>query len=335
VRRRRAGPRSARRWSTRVAGGDWGPGRAHRCAPRARQPESRPATPSPPLQEDLVSPIDRRSDFYRRRASEAGPSPRGRSPAPHSLAGRRSPLLTPPNVLTLLRLALVPVFFALWFAPGHKASGAAAGVFILAAVTDWADGYLARRLALTSAFGAFLDPVADKVMVSTALVLAAATPPSPLTPAELAAPVALIVCREVAMSSLREWAATSGGGAHGAVRVNSLGKWKTAAQMVAMSGLLALRRGGERWPRHRVAVDAGVRASLALLWAGAALGVISLAYYTANVWQFFIYPHGPPEAATATARRSGDGGARSHAPAPARTPAVTPGGTRRSSRLAS
>lgn len=192
---------------------------------------------------------------------------------------------------------------------------AAAAVFAAAAVTDWLDGYLARRLALTSAFGAFLDPVADKVMVCTALVLMAATPPEPLGNAELSLPVVIIICREIAMSALREWAAASdtgksggGGGARSAVKVNSLGKWKTALQMAAMVALLALRHAASPggWARRlgipTRAVHVSTRASLALLWAGAVLAVASLCYYMSSVWRFFLYPGtGGPRAAVAAA----------------------------------
>ena len=214
--------------------------------------------------------------------------------------------MTAPNVLTLFRLALVPVFFALWFVEHGDAAWAppaAASVFAAAAVTDWLDGYLARRLALTSAFGAFLDPVADKVMVCTALVLMAAAPPEPLGNAELSLPVVVIVCREIAMSALREWAAasdtggkTGGGGARSAVKVNSLGKWKTALQMVAMVALLALRHaaspGGwaQRLGLSTHLVHSATRFSLGLLWAGALLAVVSLYYYMSSVWRFFLYP---------------------------------------------
>ena len=189
-------------------------------------------------------------------------------------------------------------------------------------MTDWLDGYLARRLALTSAFGAFLDPVADKIMVCTALVLMAATPPEPLGSAELSLPVVVIVCREITMSALREWAAASdtggkgggggGGGARSAVKVNSLGKWKTALQMVAMVALLALRHAaspggwGQRLGVPTRVVHGSTRGALALLWAGALLAVVSLYYYMSSVWRFFLYPGtgGPAPPSQAKARAS-------------------------------
>ena len=287
----------------------------------------------PQQHESLASPIDRRSDYYRRAAAcekcgnsipasspPQSPGRRGEeSPSngepSETIIHRRETLLTAPNVLTLFRLALVPVFFALWFVDHGDAAWApptAAAVFAAAAVTDWLDGYLARRLALTSAFGAFLDPVADKVMVCTALVLMAAAPPEPLGSAELSLPVVVIVCREIAMSALREWAAASdtgggkSGGARSAVKVNSLGKWKTALQMVAMVALLALRHASSPggWARRfgvpTHVVHAATRFSLGLLWAGALLAVASLYYYMSSVWRFFLYPGtgGPPPAAS-------------------------------------
>ena len=319
----------AERGDARVASAAKPPG-AHKTHGRSEneQPSqlSLPPSPLPNPQEDLVSPIDRRSDFYRRRAWESGPPSRPASPPPPD-APRRSPLVTLPNVLTFFRLALVPVLGALWFVDAPWAPPTVAAVFIGAALTDWADGYLARRLAITSAFGAFLDPVADKVMVATTLILVAAQPPPPLTVADATPVAAVIVCREVAMSALREWAAAcAGGGARAAVKVNSLGKWKTALQMVAMSGLLLLRGPALEAASEKVfppALALCVRVSFAALWAGAILGAVSLHHYMAAVWHFFEYPGGVPPAAVAAAAA---------VPSP---PKVAGVGRRASSRLAS
>jgi CDP-diacylglycerol---glycerol-3-phosphate 3-phosphatidyltransferase len=208
--------------------------------------------------EDVLSLVDRRSDYYRRTALEhhihahdaaaaaaAGGNKRtaARTPAAAARAAQQpsdtneEPLLTLPNVLTFARLVSVPIVGLLWYSPHINSPLACALLFVAASLTDWLDGYLARRLELTSAFGAFLDPVADKVMVSTALVLLATTPPWPLSPQDLAAPVVIIIAREITISALREWAAGTGG-VRAAVKVNSLGKWKTALQMVAMSVLM-------------------------------------------------------------------------------------------------
>lgn len=145
--------------------------------------------------------------------------------------------MTFPMILTLLRIALIPVLVVFFYLPYTWAPLATAAVFILAAVTDWLDGYLARRMGLMSAFGAFLDPVADKLMVATALVLLVQSPPP------LAAPVivftisaAIIIGREIAISALREWMSEMG--ESGTVKVGLLGKFKTIFQMTAISCLL-------------------------------------------------------------------------------------------------
>lgn len=141
-----------------------------------------------------------------------------------------------PNLLTLLRIALIPVFVLLFYLPYAWVHLATTAVFGLAAVTDWFDGYLARRLEQTSAFGAFLDPVADKLMVAVALVLLVDINPTGLHGALLALPAAVIVGREIAVSALREWMAEVGERAQVAVSV--IGKIKTTAQMIALLFLL-------------------------------------------------------------------------------------------------
>lgn len=133
-----------------------------------------------------------------------------------------------PNILTLLRIALIPVFVGLFYLPADWAYFACALVFALAALTDLLDGWLARRLNQTSALGAFLDPVADKLMVATALVLLVQRDPQPL----LAIPALVIIGREITISALREWMAELGERAR--VAVSAIGKFKTAAQMLAI-----------------------------------------------------------------------------------------------------
>lgn len=137
-----------------------------------------------------------------------------------------------PNLLTLFRIALVPVFLALFFAPLSWAREGCAVLFALAAITDWLDGYFARRMGLVSPMGAFLDPVADKLMVAAALILLVQADPSPW----LAVPSVVIVGREITVSALREWMAEIG--ARGQVAVSVVGKFKTAAQMVAVTLLI-------------------------------------------------------------------------------------------------
>lgn len=150
--------------------------------------------------------------------------------------------LNVPNALTLLRILLIPVLVAVFYLPfaGHEL--AAAGIFTLAAVTDWFDGYLARRLGQMTAFGAFLDPVADKLMVAVALVLLVQRQDTVLF--TLAATV--IIGREIVISALREWMAELG--ERTSVAVSYIGKVKTAFQMVAVIGLLAIDpRLGDTW----------------------------------------------------------------------------------------
>jgi len=140
--------------------------------------------------------------------------------------------LTYPNLLTLCRIGLIPVLGLVFLLPVAWANIAAAVIFALAAVTDWLDGYLARRLDQTTAFGAFLDPVADKLMVAVALVALVAVNPSPL----FAVPAAIIIGREIAVSALREWMAELG--KRSKVAVGVIGKFKTAAQMISITMLL-------------------------------------------------------------------------------------------------
>ena len=137
-----------------------------------------------------------------------------------------------PNLLTVLRVLLIPVFILLFYLPFSWSYWAASAVFAFASLTDWLDGYLARRLQQSTAFGAFLDPVADKLMVSVALVLLVAEHAS----LWLTLPAVIIIGREIVISALREWMAELG--ARAQVAVSRLGKWKTAAQMLALVILL-------------------------------------------------------------------------------------------------
>lgn len=137
-----------------------------------------------------------------------------------------------PNLLTFLRIALIPVLVIVFYLPIKWANISVTIVFALAAITDWFDGYLARKWEQTSAFGAFLDPVADKLIVAVALVLLVQANPSPW----MAIPAAIIVGREITISALREWMAEIG--QRTTVAVSTLGKIKTSAQMTALLMLL-------------------------------------------------------------------------------------------------
>ena len=140
-----------------------------------------------------------------------------------------------PILLTWLRMALIPLMVGVFFLPGHwltpyEQGVAATVIFVIAAITDWFDGYLARRWNETTSFGAFLDPVADKLIVAGALLLLVQLGRTNSVIAFI------IVGREIAITALREWMAQMG--ASKSVAVSSIGKIKTAAQMVAIPMLL-------------------------------------------------------------------------------------------------
>jgi cardiolipin synthase len=179
-----------------------------------------------------------------------------------------------PILLTWLRVALIPLVVGVYYLPEHwlpvaDRNLASTLVFIVAAITDWFDGYLARRWNETSAFGAFLDPVADKLMVAGALLVLVQLD-------RVNAVIAFIIIgREITISALREWMAEIG--ARKSVAVSSLGKIKTAAQMVAIpmllfhdplfDGVLDIHRCGEL-----------------LLWIAGVLTVWSMFYYLRRAW---------------------------------------------------
>jgi len=156
----------------------------------------------------------------------------GQPPVEHS--GRFCMTISSPTLLTLMRIALVPVLVLLFYLPFHWSNVACAAVFVVAAVTDWADGYLARRMGQMSRFGAFLDPVADKIMVATALILLVQRQENYAAFFALAA--AVIVGREITISALREWMSEVGERAR--VNVSWVGKTKTGFQMTAIGFLL-------------------------------------------------------------------------------------------------
>ncbi|MDR3213108.1 MAG: CDP-diacylglycerol--glycerol-3-phosphate 3-phosphatidyltransferase, partial [Azoarcus sp.] len=140
-----------------------------------------------------------------------------------------------PNLLTWARIALIPVFIGIFYFPDAWMSMAHKNLlamifFVAAAITDWLDGYLARALRQISAFGAFLDPVADKLMVATALIMLVQL-------ARVDVLIAIIIIgREITISALREWMARVGEST--SVAVATIGKFKTAAQMTAIPMLL-------------------------------------------------------------------------------------------------
>jgi len=140
--------------------------------------------------------------------------------------------LTLPTIITLFRILMIPVMVLCFYWKHPWSNILTTAVFVAGALTDWLDGWIARRYEMYSAFGAFLDPVADKLAVTVALFLVVEYHDT--WPITLLA--AIIVSREITISALREWMAQIG--AHGLVKVAILGKIKTIVQMVAISCLL-------------------------------------------------------------------------------------------------
>ena len=176
---------------------------------------------------------------------------------------------TLPNILTFLRIILIPVLVLAFYMPGPWAYQLSAAIFGLAALTDWLDGYLARRLKQLSVFGAFLDPVADKLMVAAALVLLVQDNPTAL----FAIPALIIIGREIAISALREWMSQIG--ERTKVAVSVIGKIKTITQMVAILLLLYKQPLGPL-PTHDV--------GLVLLYVAAILTLWSMVVYLQAAW---------------------------------------------------
>ena len=179
--------------------------------------------------------------------------------------------MTPPTILTLLRIALVPVLVLFFYLPFHWSNLACVVVFVFAAVTDWADGFLARRMGQMSRFGAFLDPVADKIMVATALILLVQRQES--LEAVFAIAAAVIVGREITISALREW--MSEVGERALVNVSWVGKTKTVFQMTAIGFLLYHDNIG----RIPIALIGEI-----LLYTAAALTLWSMWAYLKSAW---------------------------------------------------
>ena len=187
-----------------------------------------------------------------------------------------------PTMLTWLRILLIPIFVGAFYwpenlrtlgaMPSHSVNVFTTVIFVIAGITDWLDGYLARRWNQTSAFGAFLDPVADKLMVAAALIVLVEF-------GRVGAIVSLIIIgREVAVSALREWMA--GEGQSSSVGVAMIGKVKTAVQMVAISFLLY-------WDNIHLGSFGVFKTQIAgniLIVIAAFLTLLSMAYYIKLAW---------------------------------------------------
>ena len=189
--------------------------------------------------------------------------------------GRKRLNINIPNALTIMRIMLIPVLMVVFYVPFKNHLLVAAGIFAFAAITDWFDGYLARRLGQMTAFGAFLDPVADKLMVSIALVLLVERHDTLLF--TLAACV--IIGREIVISALREWMAELG--KRTSVAVSYVGKVKTTFQMIAIVGLLAIDPNtDESWL---------LALSYLMLYSAAVLTLWSMFVYLRAAWNVIRY----------------------------------------------
>ena len=173
-----------------------------------------------------------------------------------------------PNLLTLMRIVLIPILVIVFYLPFHWVNAVAAGIFFLAGFTDWLDGYLARKLKMMSPFGAFLDPVADKLLVSTSLLLLVSAKDMNY----IAIPAIVIVGREIVISALRGWMAEVG--SRTSVAVGYIGKVKTTIQMGALFLLLAFNPASSWW---------GVFGFI-LLYVAAILTIWSMVIYLMIAW---------------------------------------------------
>ena len=182
--------------------------------------------------------------------------------------------LNTPNLLTLFRMALIPVVVVLYFMP--IAGVYVTAVFLLAGLTDWLDGYLARRLEQTSQFGEFLDPVADKLVVAAVLVLLVSDGDvlaRVVSQKFFIVAVVVIIGREIAVSALREWVAQSG--ARAGMAVSTLGKVKTTVQIIAIALLL--------YSQDLVGFPTLLVGEL-MLYVASALTIWSMAGYLKSAW---------------------------------------------------
>lgn len=195
------------------------------------------------------------------------------TPAVADLARRGTGVTALPNLLSLLRIGLVPVLVMLlaWESPALRLG--AALCFLVACVTDFLDGWLARRHGITSALGQFLDPLADKLMVAAVLIMLAASGPEPRLPAWMAV---VIVLRELAVTGLRGLASRGGV----ILPALELGKYKMIFQMFALEGLLI----HDRWPLPGTGLIVDFQAAgMVMLWVAVVLAVWSAVDYHVRI----------------------------------------------------
>ncbi|HEY5667470.1 MAG TPA: CDP-diacylglycerol--glycerol-3-phosphate 3-phosphatidyltransferase [Gammaproteobacteria bacterium] len=174
-----------------------------------------------------------------------------------------------PNTLTWIRILAIPLIVVVFFLPVTWAGPAAGILFALAGITDYLDGYLARKMSQTSRFGAFLDPVADKLVVATALVLIVQRDPQ----IYLSVVAAIIIGREITVSALREWMSEIGASAK--VSVTWFGKWKTTVQIIGIS-LMLFKQAIGPVPVYLIGE--------VLLLVAAALTIFSMLDYLRSAW---------------------------------------------------
>ncbi len=174
-----------------------------------------------------------------------------------------------PNFLTSLRIVLVPFLVVVFYLPYEWRYLVSAGIFAAAAVTDWLDGFLARKLNQSTPFGAFFDPVADKVMVAAALCLLV----DDFHTIWITIPATIIIGREIVISALREWMAELG--KRTSVAVSIIGKAKTAAQMSAITLMLLSPIPVMNWISY---------VGIALLYISAILTLLSMVVYLKAAW---------------------------------------------------
>ncbi|RDV23931.1 CDP-diacylglycerol--glycerol-3-phosphate 3-phosphatidyltransferase [Alteromonas aestuariivivens] len=180
---------------------------------------------------------------------------------------------TVPNIITLIRVILIPVFVVVYFLDWRWAHETAAFIFWFAAITDWFDGYLARKLQQSTPFGAFLDPVADKLIVAAALLMITHSYAS----LWITVPAIILLIREIYVSALREWMGQRG--VRERVKVSFIGKAKTTAQMLALIGLLSGLETFMGWPIYWVTLGH------LLLYIASVLSLWSMVVYTMAAWR--------------------------------------------------
>ena len=185
-----------------------------------------------------------------------------------------------PNLLTVLRVAVIPVVLVLFYLPIEHSRQIATMLYAAACVTDWIDGYLARKWGQTSKFGAFLDPVADKLLVTVTLIMLLDAEVAEGRGRLLAVLVAIIIGREVTISALREWMAELG--QRTSVAVGKVGKFKTIFQMVAIGMML--------WgiPFYGIPI---YRIGFGILFIAAGLTVWSMLLYLKAAWPYMKEDH--------------------------------------------